>query len=68
MTTTTLAAIPEPLWAVEDVADYLGVPVKTVYRWRCTNYGPPGFRIGRYVRYRSEDVAAWLDSITDGQA
>ena len=28
------------LWTVQDVADYLGVPVKTLYQWRCTGYGP----------------------------
>ncbi|HEY9412635.1 MAG TPA: helix-turn-helix domain-containing protein [Jiangellaceae bacterium] len=68
MTTTTLATIPEPLWAVEDVAAYLGIPTKTIYEWRCKDYGPKGFRVGRYVRYRREDVEAWLDSITGSQA
>lgn len=62
MLTSTTAA--ERLWAVEDVAAYLGVPVKTVYEWRTKRYGPTGFRVGRYVRYRREDVEAWLDMMT----
>jgi DNA-binding transcriptional MerR regulator len=52
------------LWSIEDVSEYLGVPVKTLYGWRTKRYGPPGKRVGRYIRYRPEDVAAWLDSIT----
>ena len=46
---------------VEQVADYLNVPVKTVYRWRLTGTGPRGARVGRYVRFRRADVEAWLE-------
>ena len=52
------------LWSVDDVSKYLGVPVATLYRWRCTGYGPKSMRIGRYIRYRKADVFEWLDSIT----
>lgn len=48
------------LWTVEDVSVFLGVPVKTLYQWRTKGYGPKGVRIGKYVRYRSEDVLAWV--------
>jgi excisionase family DNA binding protein len=51
----------EPLMTVEQVADYLSVPVKTVYRWRLTGVGPRGARVGRYVRYRKGDVEAWVE-------
>ncbi|MBX6389684.1 MAG: helix-turn-helix domain-containing protein [Frankia sp.] len=50
----------ERLWTVQDLAGFLGVPVNTVYKWRTTGDGPPGLRIGRHVRYRREDVEAWL--------
>jgi excisionase family DNA binding protein len=53
------------LWTVEDVAEYLAVPVRTIYRWRAHGYGPPGRRVGKYVRYRPQDVTAWFDQITD---
>ncbi len=43
----------------EDVADREGVPVTTVYQWRSRGTGPPGFRVGRHVRYRLADVVAW---------
>lgn len=53
-----------PLWTVQDLAEYLGVPVETIYTWRTKGYGPPGRRVGKYLRYRPAEVEAWLDSIT----
>ena len=50
----------DPLLSPEQLADYLGVPIKTVYRWREHRDGPPGFRVGRHVRYRASDVDAWI--------
>lgn len=54
------------LWGPQDVADYLGVPVNTIYQWRTRGYGPAGRRIGKHVRYKPEDVEAWFDGQTDG--
>lgn len=51
---------PRPLWGVDDVADYLGVPVKTLYKWRTEHYGPPCVRVGRYLRYVQQDVEDWV--------
>ncbi len=48
------------LLSPDDLADFLAIPVKTVYRWREVGAGPPGFRVGRHVRYTPEDVATWL--------
>lgn len=53
------------LWTINEVAEFLQVPVGTLYAWRTKNYGPRGTRIGRYVRYNPEDVFAWLESITE---
>lgn len=61
----TIIPITEPLLTVDEVAAYLGVPVKTLYDWRCKSYGPPGMRLGRHLRYRPADVEKWLDAITD---
>jgi predicted DNA-binding transcriptional regulator AlpA len=49
------------LWTVQDVSTYLGIPVMTLYHWRRTEYGPRGTRVGRYLRYRPEDVRAWFE-------
>ena len=46
-----------------EVADYLQVPVKTLYQWRYQGEGPRAYRVGRHLRYRWEDVEAWLASI-----
>lgn len=51
------------LWGIKDVAAYLDVPVQTVYQWRSKDYGPPGVRVGRYVKYRPEDVRAWVAAL-----
>ncbi len=57
-----------PLWTVQDVSEYLRVPVQTLYSWRQTGYGPPCRRVGKHLRYRPSDVATWLDSLDDGVA
>ena len=45
-----------------EVAAYLQVPVKTLYAWRYEGKGPRAHRVGRHLRYRWEDVEAWLAS------
>jgi predicted DNA-binding transcriptional regulator AlpA len=55
------------LWSVEELSEFLGIPVHTLYRWRTTGYGPKGVRIGRYVRYQQDAVYSWLKSL-DGVA
>ncbi|WP_248965990.1 helix-turn-helix transcriptional regulator [Sphaerisporangium perillae] len=56
MTTTT----SNRLWGVEEVSDFLGVPVATLYVWRHRRQGPKSRRVGRYLRYAPEDVRAWF--------
>jgi excisionase family DNA binding protein len=58
----------DQLMTVEQVADYLNVPAKTLYRWRTRHKGPPGARVGRYVRYRKADVEAWVNRQASRQA
>lgn len=50
----------EKLLSVEEVADYLGVPVNTLYQWRHKGTGPIAFRVGRFLRYDPSDVRQWL--------
>jgi excisionase family DNA binding protein len=51
------------LLTVEDVADLLRVPPSWVYeRTRKRSVDRiPGFRLGKYWRFREADVLAWLD-------
>lgn len=55
----------ERLLTVQEVADYLGVPRATIYAWRRQGEGPLGYRVGRHVRYRPEDVDTWLSARAD---
>jgi excisionase family DNA binding protein len=50
----------ERLLSVEELADYLEVPVKTIYTWRHRNTGPKGFRVGKHLRFRWRDVQSWV--------
>lgn len=50
-----------PLLSIEEVSAYLGVPVATLYGWRTKGTGPKASRVGRWVRYRAEDIERWLD-------
>jgi excisionase family DNA binding protein len=56
-----LGANADRLWTCAEVAQYLGVPVKTLYYWRCQGLGPRGARLGKHLRYRAEDVRAWVE-------
>jgi predicted DNA-binding transcriptional regulator AlpA len=56
------------LWSVEEVSYYLGVPVGTFYSWRVQRRGPACRRIGRFLRYRPEDVTAWFAGLGDWPA
>jgi excisionase family DNA binding protein len=48
------------LWTAHDVADYLGVPLTTLYQWRYLGTGPTAYRVGRHLRYEPSAVQAWL--------
>lgn len=58
-TNTTLSGL-EPLIGIEELAEYLGVPIKTLYKWRQEGTGPCSVRVGRHVRYLVSDVRDWL--------
>jgi len=49
----------DPLVTITELAEYLGVPVKTIYEWRQSGRGPVGIRIGRHVKFRLTDIQAW---------
>jgi excisionase family DNA binding protein len=53
------------LLTVQELADLLQVPVKTIYTWRYKGIGPPAVPLGRYLRFRADDVTAWLEKRAD---
>ena len=56
----------EPLMSDHDVARIIRMSLATVRRWRRFNQGPKYFKIGAAVRYRREDVEAYLNSRQTG--
>lgn len=51
---------PRGTWREEQAADYLGMKVTTLRQWRHLSRGPIYLKIGRSVRYRREDLDAFL--------
>ena len=56
------AATPpsDRLWTVHDTSAFLRVPTGTLYQWRTRHQGPPGYRLGRHLRYDPAEVRRWV--------
>ncbi|WP_327401979.1 helix-turn-helix domain-containing protein [Streptomyces sp. NBC_01288] len=52
------------LATAEEVAEYLGVPIGTVYQWSSRGGGPKLIKVGRHLRARWTDIEQWLDAQT----
>ncbi|CUR58171.1 Phage transcriptional regulator, AlpA [metagenome] len=57
----------DPLLSIDELAEYLGVSIKTIYEWRQTGRGPVGIRMGRHLKFAVSDVRAWLDEKRESQ-
>ncbi|MFJ8025100.1 helix-turn-helix transcriptional regulator [Streptomyces sp. NPDC096311] len=55
---TLRSGLPDRYLTPDDIAEIFEVPKETVYQWRKKRIGPPGFRIGKYIRYDPADVLA----------
>lgn len=52
----------EDRWlSVDEIADYLGVSKDTVYTW-LRQKRMPGHKIGRFWKFKKEEVDAWVRS------
>jgi predicted DNA-binding transcriptional regulator AlpA len=66
MTDTPSPKLPTGLVGPREVAGYLGVSHSTFMKWcargpACPFLPQPFFRIGGQLRWRVEDVVAWVD-------
>lgn len=52
--------LPARYLTPEDLAAMFSVPIETVYAWRRKRTGPPGFRIGKHIRYDPAAVHTWV--------
>ncbi|MFJ8824458.1 helix-turn-helix transcriptional regulator [Streptomyces sp. NPDC102467] len=57
---TLRGGLPDRYLTPGDIAEIFEVPLETVYQWRKKRTGPPGFRIGRHVRYDPADIRAYV--------
>ncbi len=55
----------ERLLSAQDVAEYLGVPLATLYQWRTKGTAPRAVKVGRHIRFRPADVEAWCERNAD---
>ncbi|MGN6251055.1 MAG: helix-turn-helix transcriptional regulator [Marmoricola sp.] len=72
-TSNTAAKLPaqrramERLLSADEVAEFLGIPVATLYQWRHKGCGPDAYRVGRHLRYEPSTLRAWLDEHLEGR-
>ncbi|MFE9415503.1 helix-turn-helix transcriptional regulator [Streptomyces griseofuscus] len=57
---TLRSGLPDRYLTPDDISEMFEVPLETVYQWRKKRTGPPGFRIGKHVRYDPTDVYAYV--------
>ncbi|MGY4960294.1 helix-turn-helix domain-containing protein [Streptomyces sp. 900105245] len=57
---TLRVGLPDRYLTPDDIAEMFEVPKETVYQWRKKRVGPPGFRVGKYVRYDPAAVRDWV--------
>ncbi len=55
---------PKGTWREAQAASYLGMQVGTLRQWRFKSVGPVYLKIGRAVRYRQEDLDAYLEKVS----
>lgn len=57
--------LPDRYLTPDDIAAMFEVPLETVYQWRKKRTGPPGFRVGKHLRYDPADVRAYVTGCKD---
>lgn len=55
----------EPLLNIDELADYLGVPVSTIYDWRTNGKDPRAYRFGKRIMFGITDIRAWMDNMRE---
>ena len=66
-TRTAKTPVHDQLLTLTEAADILRTPVATLRYWRHLGIGPDGFRVGRRVMYRIEDLDRWITEQHDAE-
>ena len=59
--------LPDRWLSAEEIAAYLGISKDTVYTWLNTR-GIPGHKIGRFWKFKQEEVDVWVRTGGAGNA
>lgn len=51
----------EPFFDITKLAEYLGVPLSTIYDWRTRGLGPRAYRFGKHLKFALSDVRSWME-------
>lgn len=57
---TTVKTQPDKLWTIDDVADYCCVKPSVIRFW-VQNCQIPYLRLGKFIRFDSEEVRGWVE-------
>jgi excisionase family DNA binding protein len=68
MTDSSRDASVTALLTLTEAAAVLRTPVATLRYWRHLGIGPAGFRLGRRVLYRRDDLDRWVEAQRTAQA
>lgn len=55
----------DELLTLDELCAMLRISKGTAYKQRATGCGPPGYRIGKHLRFKRGDVTRWLESRRD---
>ena len=62
-----MAKARHELRTAEQTADYLGVKVSTLHKWRHQRTGPPAVKIGSRLRYDQATLDQWIEDQVGGE-
>jgi len=64
------AASPQPLLAgyltAQQLADELGVDIRTIWRWRWARKAPPAYKLGGRLMFKKSEVEDWVAQQREG--
>lgn len=64
------ASILRGMLTTKEVCEYVGIATHTFFEWRSTlrHTTPKAYRLGGQLRFRPEDVEAWIESLEEQEA
>jgi len=63
---TVATGLSRRFYSERDIAEVLGVSIKTTQGWRLRSQGPPWRRLGGAVRYDVAEFDAWVQAQPGG--